>query len=107
METSRQPKSLYDASLGEVALKHFFAGFMQGLGGLAVTIITWGLLYVLIVQFMLPQLQGMITQAEGLINSVQKMNQALPSIPSGDASAGGQIVIPENLLQQFQQMQKK
>jgi cell division protein FtsX len=68
----KQPKSLYDASSGEVAMKHFLAGFMQGLGGFFITIITWVMGYYLVTQYVVPQFSGMIGQAQDLVKSVEK-----------------------------------
>lgn len=112
METAspHQPKSLYDASVGEIALKHFFAGFMHGLGGLAVTLISWGFIYVIFVQLVLPQISGILTQAQTLLQSVEKVNSALVPQKSGTDSGSGQnqeIVIPSSVLEQLQNLQKR
>ncbi len=106
----RQPKSMYDASVGEIATKHFFAGMMQGLGGLVVTMISWVLIYILLINIVLPQISGMLTQAESLIKSVEKVQGGATNLmnpTSGSSSTGGQtITIPPGLLEQFEQMQK-
>lgn len=103
----KQPKSMYDASLGEIAVKHFFAGMMQGLGGLVVTLISWVLIYVLIINIVLPQVSGMLGQAEGLIKSVEKLNGANQDLMRGGSSGSGtSIQVPPGLLEQLQQLQK-
>ncbi|MEP7166527.1 MAG: hypothetical protein ABI758_00935 [Candidatus Woesebacteria bacterium] len=110
-DTSKGPRSMYDAPLGEVAIKHFFAGMMQGLGGLVVTLISWVLIYVLVVNIVLPQISGMLTQAEGLMKSLEKIqgtgapsstNLMVPQSGSKAATTGGTIAIPAELLQQVQ-----
>lgn len=101
MDSNKQPKSLYDASVGEVAIKNFFAGFMHGLGGFFVTLLSWVVLYFLLIQVVMPQFQGMLTQAGDLLKSVEKLQNGTSNLmkPSG----GSTITIPPELLKQFQQ----
>lgn len=109
-DTPKAPKSLYDSSVGDIAVKHFFAGFMHGLGGLVVTMISWVLIYILVINIVLPQISGMLTQAEGLMKSLEKIqspagstNLMNPSTGSKTGTQGGNITIPAELLQQVQQ----
>jgi hypothetical protein len=109
-DTPKASKSLYDASLGDIAVKHFFAGFMQGLGGLVVTMISWVLIYVLIINIVLPQISGMLGQAEGLMKSLEKIqnpsgstNLMNPSTGTRSGQQEGTVTIPAELLKQVQQ----
>lgn len=111
MDTQKTSKSLYDASTGEIAMKHFLAGFMQGLGGFFITIITWVVGYYLVVQYVVPQFSGMIGQAQDLIKSVEKIqggasNLMTPQTSRTSGSGSKGIVIPPEMIQQFQNLQK-
>lgn len=105
-QPSKQPKSLYDASIKEVAMKNFLAGFMHGLGGLLVTLFSWFLLYLLITRLVLPQLVSVLGQAEGLMKSVEQLNSVIQ--PRGDNPSGtqDQVELQQNLLRQLQQFQQ-
>lgn len=101
-------KSIYDASTGEVAGKNFVAGLAHGLGGLIVTLISWVLLYVLFTNFILPQISGTLKQAESLMKMVESLNKTQSQMETlTEPSSGGtrQIIVPENLIRQFQQTQ--
>jgi hypothetical protein len=112
----KAPKSIYDASAGEIAYKNFLVGFSRGLGGFFITILTWVALYYFTIHYVLPQLTGILGEAKGMIQSVEKLqngttNLMLPSNiqksspTSSDAPAAG-IVIPPEMVKQFQQMQQ-
>ncbi len=108
---------MYDASLSDVAVRHFFAGFMQGLGGLVVTLISWVLIYILVINIVLPQISGMLTQAEGLMKSLEKIQgttgsqsgstNLLPRQGTQPSSSDGSVTIPAELLQQVQKSLQK
>jgi len=101
-------KSLYDATTGEIAGKNFVAGLMHGLGGLIVTLISWVLLYVLFTNFIFPQISGTLKQAESLMKMVESLNKTQSQMNNlTDPSSEGtrQIIVPENLIRQFQQSQ--
>lgn len=101
-------KTIYDVSTGEVARKNFVAGFMHGLGGLIVTLISWVLLYILFTNFILPQISGTLKQAESLMKMVESLNSTQNELKDTlEPSSGGtrQIILPENLIRQFQQSQ--
>ena len=109
----RPAKSLYDSSAGEIAGKNFLAGFMRGLGGFFITVLTWVLFYYLTIHFVLPQLTGYMSEAQDMIKSVKEIQGATTNLmtPSGTGSTttGGSkgIVIPPEMIQQFQQLQNK
>lgn len=111
MEAQKSPKSLYDSSVGEVAAKHFLAGFMQGLGGFFITILTWVVGFYLVTTYVVPQFSGMISQAQDLIKSVEKIQGGANNLmtpPTGGSTGSGSkgIVIPPEMIQQFQNLQK-
>lgn len=108
MDTSHSSKSLYDATTGEIARKNFVAGMMHGLGGLIVTVLSWILLYFLFTNFILPQISGTLKQAESLMKMVESLNKTQSQMDTlTEPSSGGsrQIIVPENLIRQFQQSQ--
>lgn len=108
-DQARTPKSLYDSSIGDIALKNFFAGFMHGLGGFFVTLLTWFVLYVLIMRFALPQLSGVLSQAEAMIRTLEKIQSGVGGTTDLMApTPGGKqgITIPPELIKQFQELQK-
>lgn len=124
MESTKPSKTLYDASVGEIATKNFFVGFMRGLGGFFATLLSWVVLYYLITQVVVPQFSGLLNQAGDLIKSVERIQGGVggatnlmnpsagsglaPSAGSGQGSSGSKgIVIPPEMIQQFQQLQKK
>lgn len=57
---SEQP-SIFVVSYTEIAKRHFFAGFMAGLGGVTATLLMGFLLSVLIAQLIAPRLSTILT----------------------------------------------
>ncbi|MBP9699803.1 hypothetical protein KBD71_00810 [Candidatus Woesebacteria bacterium] len=57
---SEQP-SIFAVSYKEIAKRHFFAGFMAGLGGITATLVMGFLLSVLITQLIAPRLSTILT----------------------------------------------
>lgn len=115
MEKPAESKSMYDASAGEVAFKNFLAGFMRGLGGFFITLLTWAALYFFSVKYLLPQLTGVLGEAKSMIQSVEKIQTGTTNLmapktqaPGSEAgtSTGGLMITPE-LIKQVQQMQQK
>lgn len=94
MDTQQTSKSLYDAGIGEIAAKEFVAGFMRGLGSFVMTILTWVIMYFLVMRFVFPQLSGYLTQAQSMIESLQ-------SVQKGAAGMQQNLSLPETLLQQL------
>ncbi len=112
--SSKQPKSLYDSSAAEIAYKNFLVGFMRGLGGFFITLLTWATLYYISVHYLLPQLTGVLNEAKTMIQSVERVqnganNLMVPrSTSTGTSESGsGGIVIPPEMVKQFQQLQKQ
>lgn len=95
----QQRKSIYDVSTAEILRKEFVAGFARGLGGFVMTLISWGVIYVLLIKLVLPQLQG----------TIQELNKTLKLIPGNgttQTTKGTTIQVPDTLLKQFEQLQK-
>ncbi len=117
----KTPKSLYDASVGEIAYKNFLVGFMRGLGGFFITVLTWIFIYYFSITYLLPQLTGVLTEAKSMIQSIERIqngatnlmrpSQTTSTQPTSSGSAtqspNGGIVIPPELIQQFQKLQQK
>ncbi len=115
-QSTPRSKSLYDASVSEVAIKNFFAGFMHGLGGFFVTVLSWGVLYFLIIRVVVPQFSGLLNQAEGLMKSVEKIQGVTnggtvdlmaPENEGVQSSGSRGITIPPELLEQVQRFQQQ
>lgn len=94
-------KSIYDISRKEIFGKQFVAGFAHGLGGFMVTLLSWAIIYLIIVYLLLPQLQGTINQLNDILKLIPKTGGTTQS--GKDGAGGTQITIPENLLKQIQQ----
>ncbi len=57
----REQPSIFVVSYKEIAKRHFFAGFMAGLGGVMATLLMGFLLSVLIAQLIAPRLSTILT----------------------------------------------
>ncbi len=95
-------KSLYDTGAGEIFSRHFLAGFAQNLGGFVVTLLSWVVIYFIVVKLVLPQVSGTIEQLNNTLKLIPKVGGTTQ--PSG-TNKGTTIQIPENLLQQLQKGQ--
>lgn len=93
-------KSIYEYSKREIFSKQFVAGFAHGLGGFVVTLVSWGIIYLILVKLLLPQLQGTIDQMNDILKLLPK------STGTSQSGSETQITIPENLLKQLQQGKK-
>lgn len=117
MEKPTQPKSLYDSSAWEISYKNFLAGFMRGLGGFLITLVTWGSLYYISVTYLVPQLSGFISEAKGMIQSAEKLQQSATNLmaprsqsatPGSEAGTPtGSLMVTPELIKQVQQLQQK
>lgn len=96
MEDQKVTKSLYDSSRGEIFSKHFIAGFSHGLGGFVVTLISWGVIYLIVVKLLLPQLDDTIRQFNDTLKLIA------PFTSSSSQTKPGTIQVPENLIKELQ-----
>lgn len=89
---------MYEASVGEIARKNFIAGFSRSLGGFVVTLLSWGVIYLIIIKLILPQLTGTIDQ----------LNSTLRLIPGSGSSTtkGTSLQVPDSIMKQIEQLQK-
>ncbi len=100
----KKGKSLYDTGKLEIIGKEFLAGFARGLGGLVVTLISWVIIFFIIVKLLLPQLQGTIDQ---LNNTLKLIPGTGKTTQSGSSTTGKTVIsVPENLLNELQQIQQ-
>src|SRR5260221_14521221 len=97
----KQEKTMYSVSLTSVARKNFVAGFTHALGGFVVTLISWGVIYLILVKLILPQLGDTITQLQDTLKLIPKGSI---QVPAKGTTKGA--LLPEDLLQQLQQAQK-
>lgn len=92
-------KSLYDAKPHEIASKHFLAGFSQALGGFVVTILSWVVIYFVIVNLLLPEMTKTLSQLEGILKLLPK------GATTQTTTKETTIEVPDDLMKQIQQLQ--
>ena len=92
-----QDKDLYTVSVAEVARKNFVAGFSRALGGFVVTLISWAVLYVIIVKLILPQITTEL-------NQLQNIMQLFPKTSTG-TTQGTTLQVPDSVMKQIEQLQ--
>lgn len=81
-------KTIYEASAGEIFWKNFLAGFGRGLGGVFVYIIFLVIVWVVVLNFVLPKVMPSITNLMGLSKSLETIS---------NVKSGGSNIVPENL----------
>jgi hypothetical protein len=60
-ENPQKPKkSIYDVGLGSIFFRNFLAGFARAFGAITLYLILGGLIYYLVISFVLPQIQRFI-----------------------------------------------
>lgn len=94
----QQEQSMYTVSASQVARRNFIAGFSRALGGFVVTLLSWGVIYLIVIRLIIPQLTGTIDQ----LNSTLKL---LPGFGSS-TTKGTMLQVPDNILKQIEQLQK-
>lgn len=99
MDEQQKNKSLYDSSKKEIFSKHFLAGFSQGLGGFVVTLMSWGVIYLIIVYLLLPQMQTTLSDLKDTLKLIPGSGQ------TDKTNEGTTIQIPEGLIRQMQRGQ--
>lgn len=106
METSQhtiQDHSLYQTSNTQIVLKNFLAGFSRGMGTIVAQLIFLGLLYLLFLRFVFPQVAPLFALLERTVTSMEQIQETQTQLlnPTESGSQNVQGIDLQELLQQL------
>jgi hypothetical protein len=80
------PRTIYDASSGEIFWKNFVAGLGHAIGGVVIYIIFLAIMVMSVVRFLWPIVQPYVQLYRTSMESLQKIQSTLPSNPFGNTT---------------------
>lgn len=100
-------QTIYDASLSTIFWRNFLAGMARALGGIVIQIVFLALMALLIINWLWPQVQPVITTYQKAVNSLDSLQQTtekfglLDSSQQSNQPTGDQFTLDKGSLNQL------